>query len=434
MALNELGVEQALVARGIPRSLPIAFRALAQPNPVALAVALFRLGRPLVPLHPRWTEAETRSALALVPEAVVLGPGDVHDILDRARQTGPTGLPEVRAEDLAAIVFTSGTNGTPKAVALERGAFEASARASAANLGWRDGDRWLLALPFAHVGGLSILTRTALAHKDILLAPSDPEAILTADATLISVVPTQFRRLLEVDRENRLARFRAVLVGGAEFPAELREEAANRGIVALATYGLTEMCSQVATQSPAIARTPSALDSGRALDGVELRISEGRIQLRGPMRMRGYLGAPRLLPSEWLTTGDLGEVDESGRLFVLGRADDVIITGGENVHPVEIERALSKCEHVKASLCFGVPDDRWGELVAVALVLEPHVDGVSALEPALAELASFKRPRRFTIVKELPLNEMGKPDRSRARRELGAETRPWQSTSYRDTM
>lgn len=428
MALSDFGVERVLVARGVSRSVPIAFRALPEPGAVALALALFRLGRPLVPLHARWTQAETERALGLVPDALALNHDDVSDILERATHFDTGVLPEVRSNDLAAIVFTSGTNGMPKAVALERGAFEASARASATNLGWRDDDRWLLALPFAHVGGLSILTRTSLAKKEITLARSEPEAMLAADATLVSVVPTQLRRLMEVDRDNRLARFRAVLVGGAELPEDLRCEAARRGIVALATYGLTETCSQVATQSPSEARNPHELDSGRALAGVELRIREGRIQVRGPMTMRGH---PR---GDFFTTGDLGHVDDQGRLFVLGRADDVIITGGENVHPVEVERALSKCSRVRSSLCFGIPDARWGEVVAVALVLEPREAGVEELESSLAELAPFKRPRRFTIVSSLPQNGMGKPDRTVAKRDLAAEMTPWPSTSDRDTM
>lgn len=432
--MSEWGLERVLVARGVPRSTPIAFRALPETNPVELARSLFRLGRPLVPLHARWTRTETEHALGLVPEALVLQPDEVADLLERARSDERGALPDVRSGELAAIVFTSGTNGTPKAVALERGAFEASARASARNLGWRDDDRWLLSLPFAHIGGLSVLTRTSLAAKPITLASSEPEAMLEAEATLVSVVPTQLRRLLEVDRHNRLARFRAVLVGGAEFPEELREEASRRGIPALATYGLTETCSQVATQSPADVRDPHSLDSGRALEGVELRISGGRIQVRGPMTMRGYLGSPHLPAREWFTTGDLGSIDERGRLFVLGRADDVIITGGENVHPSEVERALSKCSRVKAALCFGVPDARWGEIVGVALVLGADTHGVEELEASLAELAPFKRPRCFTIVKELPQNGTGKPDRRRARRELAREMRPWQATSDRDTM
>lgn len=429
-----LGVESVLVGRDIPRSAPLAFRAHAEPDAVTLALTVFRIGRPLLPLHARWTAAETDRALGLVPDAISLSTADVSELLDRAKRAPPAAIGETPSDHLAAIVFTSGTNGDPKAVLLERGAFEASARASAKNLGWRDDDRWLLGLPFAHVGGLSILTRVSLARKAITLGSSDPEALLAADATLVSVVPAQLYRLLELDRENRLARFRVVLVGGAEFPLDLRRETERRGIVAIASYGLTETCSQVATQSPTSARDAGSLDSGRALDGVDLRIRGGRIEVRGPMSMRGYLGSTSLRRDEFFTTGDLGHIDETGRLFVLGRADDVIVSGGENVHPVEIERALSKCPHVKDSLCFGVTDARWGEMVAVALVLDSPSRDVMGLESALTELATFKRPRRFAIVSELPLGATGKPDRGRARRELAERTKPWPTSSGNDTM
>jgi O-succinylbenzoic acid--CoA ligase len=431
-----LGLEGVLAARGIPRSTPLAFRAEAEPNAVTLALALFRIGRTLVPLHTRWTLPETTRALGLVPDALSLSTDEVHELVDRAQHATPVVLPESRPDDLAAIVFTSGTSAEPKAVLLERRAFEASARASATNLGWRDDDRWLLGLPFAHVGGLSILTRVSLARKKIVLGASDPEALLTSDATLVSVVPAQLHRLLELDRENRLARFRVVLVGGAEFPLELRRETEARGIVALASYGLTETCSQVATQSPADRRDAGLLDSGRALQGAELRIRDGRIEVRGAMAMRGYVGAPALERDEFFTTGDLGHFDETGRLFVLGRADDVIISGGENVHPVEIERALSKCPHVRHVLCFGVPDARWGEIVAVALVLDSSSRGVAALGSALADLATYKHPRRFAVVEasELPRGATGKLDRSRAGRALADKTEPWPATSGNDTM
>jgi acyl-CoA synthetase (AMP-forming)/AMP-acid ligase II len=145
-----LGLEGVLAARGIPRSTPLAFRAEAEPNAVTLALALFRIGRTLVSTD------------------------EVHELVDRAQHAAPVVLPESRPDDLAAIVFTSGTSAEPKAVLLERRAFEASARASATNLGWRDDDRWLLGLPFAHVGGLSILTRVSLARKKIVRAIRRP--------------------------------------------------------------------------------------------------------------------------------------------------------------------------------------------------------------------------------------------------------------------
>jgi acyl-CoA synthetase (AMP-forming)/AMP-acid ligase II len=151
------------------------------------------------------------------------------------------------------------------------------------------------------------------------------------------------------------------------------------------------------------------------------------------MLMRGYLGAPPVSRERPFLTGDLGDIDDQGRLLVLGRVDDVIITGGENVQPAEIERALSKCERVKASLCFGVPDARWGEIVAIALVLD-RPESVVVARAALDDLAPFKRPRAFAIVDRLPLNASGKPDRRRARHDLGSLLELWPMANDRDTM
>jgi O-succinylbenzoic acid--CoA ligase len=229
--------------------------------------------------------------------------------------------------------------------------------------------------------------------------------------------------LLSVDHHNRLSHLRAALIGGSHFGAELRREAAVRGIVALASYGLTESCSQVATQRLGETRDPTRLDSGRPLDGIDIRIRNDRIELRGPMLMRGYAGSPSLARDEFFSTGDLGALDDEGRLHVLGRADDVIVSGGENVHPAEIERVCATHPEVTGALAFGMPDPLWGEVVALAIALAPG----AAVERVLArlhdDLADFKCPRRVVVVDALPLGPSGKPDRRRARSELSAATR-----------
>src|SRR6185437_8373891 len=174
-------------------------------------------------------------------------------------------------------VYTSGTTGRPKGAVLSRRAFVASAAASAANLGWRDDDRWLVCMPLAHVGGLSILTRCLAAGRTVVLEPRfDPDAVLAAidreRVTLLSVVPTMLTALLERPAASALSRLRALLLGGAAAPFSLLETCARRGIPALATYGLTEACSQVTVQR--LAQPLRAVPgSGQPLPGVEIRIA-----------------------------------------------------------------------------------------------------------------------------------------------------------------
>jgi o-succinylbenzoate---CoA ligase len=333
-------------------------------------------------------------------------------------QDAKMAIPAAEASPPAVWIATSGTSGEPKLVTLDRAAVIASARASAENLGWRDDDRWLLCLPFCHVGGLGIITRCLVARRTVVAVPRfDPadvlDAIVREHVTLLSVVPTMLRALLDEDRENRLSRLRAVLVGGAAFDVDLRGEAAARGVVALATYGASEMGSQITTQR--LDGPHGSLDSGFPLPGAEIDLAaDGRIRVRGPMRMRGYWGERDLAPEDWFETGDLGAVDEKGRLVVTGRADDMIVTGGENVHPSLVERAMAARPGVRAALAFGVPDPRFGARVAVALVLEPGVSAEDVL--ASVVLPSAAKPRAFVQVSALPENASGKLDRRRAAR------------------
>jgi O-succinylbenzoic acid--CoA ligase len=228
--------------------------------------------------------------------------------------------------------------------------------------------------------------------------------------------------LLERDEHRALARLRAVLVGGASAPWSLLEECERRGVPALATYGLTEACSQVTVQRLAKPYR-AARGSGEALPGVELRIAnidgERTIQVRGPTLMDGYFAGPDapLVPARdadgWFDTGDLGELKD-GVLFVHARRSDLIVTGGENVYPVEVEQRLEALPGVRRALVFGVPDQRWGQLVAAAVELAPGmtVDAFAALvAPALAP---HKRPRLACSVEALPRTESGKLQRAGA--------------------
>jgi O-succinylbenzoic acid--CoA ligase len=354
-------------------------------------------------------------------------------------------IPQVQADADFALVHTSGTTGRPKIARLSRAAFVASAAASARNLGWRQDDRWLLCLPVCHVGGLSVVTRCVGAGATIVLLPKfDPVAVLDAvarhRATLLSVVPTMLRALLDDDRGSVLSRLPAVLVGGASTPMAWLEECEERRVVALATYGLTEACSQVTTQAPPSDGEPYRAQPGcgRPLAGVEVRVADdanepvdagrpGQILVRGATIMRGYLGQEPLRLGAWLQTGDVGTLDALGRLHVEARRSDMIVTGGENVSPAEVERALVAVG-AREALVFGVPDERWGQIVGAVVVAAECLQPERLAAELQRRLAPHKRPRRWAQVEALPVNRAGKVDRAEALARLGPSLLP---LSYR---
>ncbi len=417
----------ALEAVGSPRVALVGRSDL----PTLLALyGLFELGRGVLLLHPRSTRRERERLIA------ACGIGEEIDPASLAE--GPAADPP-RVEDderCLTIVATSGSSGPAKGVVLSRRAFVASAEASAANLGWRDGDRWLLSLPVAHVGGLSILTRCLAARRTVVVHPLESfaadEVVSVVErfaVTILSLVPTMLKRLLERHPTwTPPAGLRAILVGGAAVPPALAEEALQRGWPVLKTYGLTEACSQVATWP--YGEPSKATDGCTPLPGLEVQIREGSIELRGPQLMTGYLPEleePAFTADDWLRTGDLGRLDEAGRLHVLGRRDEVIVTGGENVAPGEVERVLEEHPGIAAAAVFGVEDEEWGEAVAAALVASGEEVSAEELRRHLdARLARYKVPRWMAYVPELSRLPSGKVDRKGTAGRVRGRLRPTQ--------
>jgi O-succinylbenzoic acid--CoA ligase len=344
-------------------------------------VAALEARRPLILHHARLTEPQRARQSAIARATVV-------------------------PDDTLAVVFTSGSTGEPRPIALGRQEAFAAAEASAAHLGWRDDDAWLLALPLAHVGGLAIVLRCLAARRPIALATaSDPAAIAafarSARTTLASLVPTQLAALLEQPAFPPPA-LRAALLGGARAPRALRERAAGRGVPILTTYGLTETWGQVVTQP--LARAGTVDDAiGVPLPGVSITAGRhdapSRVVIRGPM-CRGSV-----------TTADLGHVDARGWLHLAGRADDVIITGGENVHPLAVEDVVAEAPGVADACVVGVDDPRWGQRIVAMVVAEAG----ASLEPVIAyarsRLAPHQLPREWHTVAALPRTATGKLDR-----------------------
>jgi o-succinylbenzoate---CoA ligase len=349
------------------------------------------------------------------------------------------GTPLLDGEDdesdpTALVVATSGSTGEPKGALLPASALRASATATDDRLGGPG--TWLLALAPHHIAGVQVLVRSLLAGTQpetlMLDGGFDPAAFADATARLdrrapgrcyTALVPTQLVRLLDAGPRavEALGRYDAVLLGGAAAAPSLLRRARDAGVTVVTTYGMTETCG-------------GCVYDGVALDGVQVSIDgfgpSGRIRLGGTVVARGY----RLRPApdvfardgraRWFTTNDLGSLDDSGRVTVLGRADDVIITGGENVAPAAVEAVVNELDGVSECLVVGVPDMHWGQRVVALLVVSSDLcDEATALavvrEAVKVRLGAAAAPRDVLLVDALPASALGKPDR-RAATELAA--------------
>lgn len=311
------------------------------------------------------------------------------------------------------VVRTSGSTGEPKDVLLSACALRASATATARRLGGEG--HWLLALPVAHVAGLQVLVRSALAgtppvllsdHRDLVEAT----AALTGRRRYLSVVPTQLHRWVSsVPLAEALRQYDAVLVGGAPIRPELLAEARRQDIAVVTTYGMTETCG-------------GCVYDGVGLDEVAVALDpRGRIRLAGPMLFDGYAGQPDLtaevLRDGWLITQDLGRLDEDGRLMIVGRVDEVVVSGGVNVSLPAVEACLAAMPRVADAAVVGVPDAEWGtRVVAVLVPAATNAPQLRLREIRDVVAARYPRswaPRQLLVVPALPLLDAGKVDRTR---------------------
>lgn len=346
------------------------------------------------------------------------------------RQPAETALREsLDLEAVYTVLYTSGTTGRPKGAMLTYGNHWWNAVGSALHLDLRPDDRWLACMPLFHVGGLAILVRAAVCGFPVVVHERfDPEAANRAideeGITLVSVVATMLARMLDARGSRPYPpSLRAVVVGGGPVPAELLERCARIGLPALPTYGLTEASSQVTTLPPAEAGTRRGC-SGKPLPVVRVRIeadgeaappgTPGEILVRGPTVTPGYLRDPqatrRALAGGWLHTGDIGYVEPDGYLYVLDRRDDLIVSGGENVYPAEVEAVLTAHPAVEEAAVTGRSDAEWGQVPVAAVRLRAgyHATEAELLEFCRARLAGFKVPRQIRFMDALPRNAAGK--------------------------
>ncbi len=366
-----------------------------------VAAALDGSGDALVPVP---TGSPGRAALGPLAPGTPLAPGEDDD-----------------ADPTALVLATSGSTGVPKGALLQSSALTASATATAQRLGGHGS--WLLALAPHHVAGVQVLVRSILAGTtpEVLdLANGfSPKAFVRGTDRVqrqvegpryTSLVPTQLVRLLDAGPDARaaLSSYDAVLVGAAATPAPLLERAREAGVRVVTTYGMSETCG-------------GCVYDGVALDGVDVEVdADGRVLIGGPVVARGYRLQPRASAfverdgRRWFCTDDLGELVD-GRLRVVGRADDVIVTGGLKVSPAAVEAVLSATAEVSECVVVGVPDDEWGQAVVAVIVAGPTMPVLQQVRAFVTEqLGAEAAPRWLVVVDELPLRGPGKPDRAAA--------------------
>jgi malonyl-CoA/methylmalonyl-CoA synthetase len=429
-----------LARRGAAAGTRVAISAPSSLNLVTAYLAVLHLGAAAVLVNPAYTHDELaatldRSGAVLVvtdrPERYA-GSVDLAALIDdTGRDAHPGG--QVTPDTIALLAFTSGTTGRAKGVPLTHAQLVSSIRAAMLAWRWRSEDVLVHALPLFHQHGLSGVHATIAAGSSAaLLSHFTPESLVGAvereRATVVFGVPSIHRRLLELGSDGLapLARLRLVTSGSAPLPPSLAEAFAEAtGVQLLERYGLTETGLNLSNRYDG-PRLPGRV--GIPLPGVEVRLGdpaemspeEGEILLRGPQVFGGYLDDPEATadafrPGGWFRTGDLARWDDDGSLRITGRLKELIITGGMNVSPGEVEAVVEQLPSVREAAVAGVPDDRWGEAVVAWVVSADgdQVDPDEVMEHCRRHLAAYKCPKRVVATVALPRNPMGKIVRSR---------------------
>jgi malonyl-CoA/methylmalonyl-CoA synthetase len=435
----------ALIERGVGPGDRVLWSCTPRLTAIVSLLGAMRLGAVVVPVSPAFTTGELvylvgdatpkvavvdgeeqRSWLRQAQPALTSMPPD--QLLADGAALEPPALDTPRPADDALLVYTSGTTGQPKGAIHTHGSLWAGVQALRLAWDWQPDDRLILALPLFHVHGLCaglFGTLTAGASAVILDRFTEDRVLLAAPTnSMFFGVPTMYHRLANSGRAAELATLRLCVSGSAPLPAELWHRLAHQGVSVLERYGMSE--TMLTLSNPVHGeRRPGTV--GTPLPGVEATIAGpdehgvGELFVRGPSLCRGFWGRPdasaAMYVDGWFATGDLASVDEDGYVAIRGRRTELIITGGHNVYPAEVEAVLSRHPSVAELAVVGVPSDEWGESVEAFVVGAggaPDLDALAAL--AAEHLAPYKRPRRFHVTDALPRNAMGKV----LRRQLGA--------------
>jgi O-succinylbenzoic acid--CoA ligase len=340
-------------------------------------------------------------------------------------------IKDIQFEDIQGIFYTSGTTGKPKAVPLTYANHYYSAIASALQLGVRLDDDWLVCMPLFHVGGLAIGWRSVINGTKMTLLPKfDEEEVLEAIAhtTIISLVPTMLTRLLQHPQHLNLQKARAILLGGSSINPELIDRCLQLNLAIMPTYGMTETASQITTLASDQVATKRG-SSGLPLFGNRLRIVDlgncgqdvpigeiGQILVQSACMMSRYLKGANSIRDGWLHTGDLGYLDHAGYLYVVSRRADLIISGGENIYPIEVESILLSHPQILEVCVVGKRDREWGEIVVAVIIAERWLSLTEIRDFCESRsLARYKLPKTIFIWESLPKNASGKLMRQQIR-------------------
>ena len=390
-----------------------------------------RTGAVLVPFNPAYREAEVEHILGDSDPVLVIADGERLAAVERRRPTvrlealpqdEPPPPPSLEPGSPALIIYTSGTTGRPKGALLDHGNLLAQARGAIEAWRWTDADRLVHALPLFHLHGLAMgLNGSLLAGADLTLVGFDPARVvaeLSSGATMFFGVPAMYQRLCEHLEQHPadLSRVRLFVSGSAPLPPELFRRCERLlGQAPLERYGITE--GGIVVSNPYDGpRQPGRV--GHPLPGVEVRLGDGdEIQLRGGQVFGGYWRNPtateEAFADGWFRSGDVGELAEDGSLAIRGRTKELIISGGFNVYPREVELVLESHPGVSEVAVVGLPSERWGEEVTAFVVPgQGRPDAEELIAYAQERLAKFKCPREVRFVRELPRNAMGKVQRS----------------------
>ncbi len=411
---------------------------------VCLIFAISACGGIVLPLNTRLTGDElayqlmlAEAKLLIVEDGLAMPPVEIAIMRVGATSTPSDTIYRVPTpiqtdNSPAVIMFTSGTSGKPKGAILTHGNLFANAIASHERLSMTQNDHWLCILPLYHIGGLSILIRCFMLGGCVSLLPKfDADAVhrvlCERPITLISLVPTMLYRLLEMDTHQWQKSLRLILLGGSSADAPLMRRCAERNLPVATTYGLTEASSQVCTATPDATQSKPA-SVGKPMPSITVRVVDehgqncpvgeiGEVVVRGKTVMAGYYKNPeataKTIRDGELFTGDMGYLDADGDLWIIQRRSDLIVTGGENVYPAEIEAIVRDIAGVHDVAVVGIPDAEWGQKIGCVLVADVTIVSIKEVEAFLrAKLAGYKVPRVWKFADALPLNATGKIDRS----------------------
>lgn len=406
------------------------------PDAVAALFGLWRAGCVAVPLHEKLTREEVDYARRVVMS-------DLH-IDNFTLQFAPISTRSLERDGryaafpgVVTFILTSGSSGAPRAFGFTRATLAASASSVADRLELTAGDRWGLCLSLGHIGGLSLVVRAVLGGASVRLWPAfDPgwvvQSILSGGVTHLAVVPVMLRKILaRLAGERVPLTLRCVLVGGAATSRALLDEAWAVGLPVATTWGMTETASQVATAPPGLARRHPG-SAGHPLPGVEVRRGSGGVlRVRGPILAPVVVGGPGMAPEPlptdpngWFETRDTGRIDPGGLVWIEGRADAMIVSGGLNVSPAEVERVIATLPGVRDVVVFGLADEEWGEVVAAVVEGDPSAVTTADVDRHCRErLVRGRCPTRIVVVDELSRTWTGKVMRSRVGEHYGPELR-----------